>query len=278
MQDVNTGTRTCGVPGCGKRLNSDNRIGFCRSHKTIKSRPEPRRCAVGDCGRLLHPRSTSGFCPVHAVRHTPAAIKREANRAAEAEKRRAQWRECTADGCAKRLRPDNKSGRCWKHKYAPVSAAEREQCSIEGCGKRLSPKNTIGRCAEHKHPRWVAAECAAEGCTKKLNVTNLIGFCGQHTNGYRRDYRLQHDYGITAKEYDATLVAQGGCCALCGKPPMPDGKRAMSKLHVDHDHVTGRVRSLLCGNCNFGIGSFFEDPGLMRRAADYVEQFAQLAA
>lgn len=257
----------CGVPICGVKLNRDNRIGFCRPHREIKNRSAPRICAIEDCTRTLHYRSTSGLC------HGHVAIKRAADRRAETQDRKAQWRECAADGCTKRLRSDNESGRCYNHRHVPVSAAGREQCSLEGCGKRLSTRNTIGRCEEHKDPRWVAKECAAEGCPKKLNVTNLIGFCGRHTNGYRRDAILQRSYGISEADYDAMLAAQDGRCALCGKPPKPGGVRAASRLHVDHDHLTGAVRLLLCGTCNHGLGNFYEDPGLMRRAAEYVERF-----
>jgi len=142
----------------------------------------------------------------------------------------------------------------------------------------LSPTNTVGRCYGHKDPRWVAAVCAAEGCTRTLNVTNLIGFCGRHTNGYRRDANLQRQYGISEADYDAMLVAQNGVCKLCGKPPKEGGKLAASRLHVDHDHESGRVRDLLCNNCNRGLGFFVENPALMRAAADYLEHHAALAA
>lgn len=59
-----------------------------------------------------------------------------------------------------------------------------------------------------------------------------------------RDLRLQRLYGITAAQYDQMLEAQGGVCAVCGKPP---GK---TRLNVDHDHKTGLVRGLLCWTCN----------------------------
>jgi hypothetical protein len=50
--------------------------------------------------------------------------------------------------------------------------------------------------------------------------------------------------GVTDAEYDRLLAAQGGGCAICGNPPKT------RRLHVDHDHKTGRVRGLLCHRCN----------------------------
>jgi hypothetical protein len=74
-------------------------------------------------------------------------------------------------------------------------------------------------------------------------------------------------YGLTPATYDALLVEQGHTCAIC-KRTCSTGRR----LSVDHDHVTGAVRGLLCGNCNTAIGKLRDDPALMRRAADYVER------
>lgn len=56
---------------------------------------------------------------------------------------------------------------------------------------------------------------------------------------------------VSPEERAAMLAAQGGRCAICRKPPKIGGRR----LHVDHDHVTGRIRGLLCHYCNrFTIG------------------------
>jgi hypothetical protein len=79
-----------------------------------------------------------------------------------------------------------------------------------------------------------------------------------------RDYNLKAHYGISAAEYDAMFEAQQGRCAICRKT----SKR---KLDVDHDHSTGKVRALLCWQHNTGLGSFNEDPDLLRRAIEYVE-------
>jgi hypothetical protein len=77
---------------------------------------------------------------------------------------------------------------------------------------------------------------------------------GHHRRAYRQNHdaireaqvemRLKARYGITLAEYEAILERQGGACALC--PRVPGKKR----LHVDHDHETGRVRGLLCAPCN----------------------------
>lgn len=83
---------------------------------------------------------------------------------------------------------------------------------------------------------------------------------------------LKSLYGLTWDQYQAMLETQGGQCAICGATPDPNGIKASSRLHVDHDHETGKVRALLCNRCNQGIGYFRDDPGYMRRAAGYIEQ------
>lgn len=90
-----------------------------------------------------------------------------------------------------------------------------------------------------------------------------------------RRWRLQAHYGITPAEYDALYREQSGCCAICRihkEPWQPGGgvKGRYRFLVVDHDHSAGRVRGLLCFNCNLGIGHFRDDPMLMLAAIAYV--------
>lgn len=54
-------------------------------------------------------------------------------------------------------------------------------------------------------------------------------------------------------------------CAICKRRPN-------TRLNIDHDHVTGDIRGLLCPNCNRAIGLFRDDPGIMRHAAEYIEK------
>ncbi len=79
-------------------------------------------------------------------------------------------------------------------------------------------------------------------------------------------------YGLTPDEYKAMEQAQNGKCAICGRLGNPDsngtGKRLA--LSVDHCHSTGKVRGLLCGPCNRGIGDFAESAEAMQSAIKYL--------
>jgi hypothetical protein len=73
---------------------------------------------------------------------------------------------------------------------------------------------------------------------------------------------LRRRYGIGAEEFDELVHKQDGVCPICEKP---------SPEHVDHDHVTGHVRGILCFNCNGGLGQFGDDPERLVRAQLYLE-------
>ncbi len=80
-----------------------------------------------------------------------------------------------------------------------------------------------------------------------------------------RKYHLKSVYGISTLEYQRLFDQQGGVCAIC-KKPNDCGRR----LSVDHDHKTGKVRGLLCGRCNTGLGYFRDDARVLIRAARYL--------
>jgi hypothetical protein len=80
-----------------------------------------------------------------------------------------------------------------------------------------------------------------------------------------RRSHLRRTFGITPEQYDRMLVAQGGGCAICRKPPRDD-----IALHVDHDHETGAIRKLLCFDCNAGLGKLGDDVELLRAAITYL--------
>jgi hypothetical protein len=79
------------------------------------------------------------------------------------------------------------------------------------------------------------------------------------------DQRRVRLYGLEAGQYDELLAAQNGVCAICHEI------RANGRgLHIDHDHVTGAVRGLLCTTCNTGLGAFKDRVDLLEEAVRYL--------
>ncbi len=83
-----------------------------------------------------------------------------------------------------------------------------------------------------------------------------------------REVGLRNRYDITPTDYDRMLEQQGGACRICG---LPESANRYARLFVDHNHQTGAVRSLLCSECNAGLGKFQDDPRRLRAASDYLE-------
>jgi hypothetical protein len=83
--------------------------------------------------------------------------------------------------------------------------------------------------------------------------------------------RLKETHGITLAEYNKLLILQKGTCAICGSKKSK--RKSLGRLSVDHDHVTGRVRGLLCNECNLAIGYMADDPDRLVTAAFYVRRY-----
>lgn len=97
---------------------------------------------------------------------------------------------------------------------------------------------------------------------------------GQRSD-YRRDWQLRKKYGITLEDFEAYWFAFRGLCGICARPmKWPEKKRGQSLdvVAVDHDHVTGEVRGLLCNGCNKGLGLFKDSPEILQRAKEYLEK------
>lgn len=86
-----------------------------------------------------------------------------------------------------------------------------------------------------------------------------------HIERYR-DYDRKKKYGLNRGEYAEMLAAQDGKCALCGTANQ--GPRAFD---VDHCHETNRIRGLLCGKCNTGLGQFNHDVSTLELAISYLK-------
>lgn len=81
-----------------------------------------------------------------------------------------------------------------------------------------------------------------------------------------RNCSLKRKYGITLEIYEKMYEEQKGLCAVC--KCVPDGRG----LVVDHDHATGKIRGLLCVNCNSMLGMSGDKTEVLRNAIDYLEK------
>ncbi|MER6005574.1 endonuclease domain-containing protein [Nonomuraea angiospora] len=81
-------------------------------------------------------------------------------------------------------------------------------------------------------------------------------------HGSTRNYHLKRRYGITEDDFERMLAHQGGLCAIC---------QAVPGTFVDHSHLTGQVRGILCFNCNNGLGHFGDNLVLLELAALYLD-------
>jgi hypothetical protein len=75
--------------------------------------------------------------------------------------------------------------------------------------------------------------------------------------------------GITLEQYDEMFLKQEGKCAICGTHQ----SKLKLTLAVDHNHITNKVRGLLCNTCNRGIGYLHDDIELLQKSIDYLKSF-----
>ncbi|GGU54675.1 endonuclease domain-containing protein [Streptomyces lavendofoliae] len=89
------------------------------------------------------------------------------------------------------------------------------------------------------------------------------------TNGKDRvfDQSLRRLYGITIDQYRAKEAEQQGRCGLCRCIPQTD-----RRMHVDHDHATGKLRDLLCHHCNLLLGNAQDSVERLRQAIAYLDR------
>ena len=87
-----------------------------------------------------------------------------------------------------------------------------------------------------------------------------------------RSYHLRSKYGLSLEQFFDLVKKQNGLCACCGeKQDYKTVGKTHQELYVDHCHETGRVRGLLCGRCNTGIGMLGDTLEHLRKAVTYLE-------
>lgn len=89
---------------------------------------------------------------------------------------------------------------------------------------------------------------------------------------------LKREYGLTLDEYNALLRKQAHRCAICRRPQnavVRKGRGEPRRLAVDHDHVTGTIRGLLCHRCNILVWALEDNHTTLDAIRRYVEEFRE---
>jgi hypothetical protein len=137
----------------------------------------------------------------------------------------------------------------------------------------LKPCKYCGTAAEYKVRRVTLCNpCKASRQRAYCKRTDYHRKRYERLVPQERERHLVRKYGVTLERYRCMLEKQGGACAICMKTQQ-------KAFDVDHCHATGRVRGLLCTNCNRMIGHAGDDAGRLRAAAAYLESIVpQVAA
>lgn len=181
-------------------------------------------------------------------------------------------------------RPDGRAGRCKTCLNAirrEYNAANKDRISVQRKAQRTANKEKIAaqkRAYHAANRETIAARKAIYYAANRdrINAANRARRA-QNPEKYRARDRARYQekraksleafrrqkYGLEPLAYQAMLDAHDGC-AVCG------GATARG-LFVDHCHDTGRVRGLLCQNCNTGLGMFGDNRELLLAAIEYLD-------
>lgn len=122
------------------------------------------------------------------------------------------------------------------------------------------------RCKEQFDPKRYDQKFCPVKCRLTLSVEN----------GNVTRIALLRRYGLSLEDYNELLKQQGGVYKICEKPEIAFSKRhnKIYQLSIDHDHVTGKIRGLLCHACNKMLGIIDDDPVILLKAIHYLKSSA----
>lgn len=230
---------------------------LCEAHyraKLLEARP---LCVIQNCGQ--HQKNlTSGFCGKHEFR-------------------------ARRHGSTEQTRPADWGSREAHPLYQTYHAARRNTAA----GMVPEWRESFWRFIEVIGNRPTKHSLRRRDTTKPLGPDNWYWkkpTSNKDPAAYQKQWRknnperdknnnLKKSYGITLQQYEAMGEAQQWSCAICGgKEATKDKDGGPRMMPVDHDHKTGKVRALLCTQCNRGLGMFTDNIKKLKAAADYLEK------
>ncbi len=112
---------------------------------------------------------------------------------------------------------------------------------------------------------------AREKSKMRKGTEGRIQTCSKYYQSHKRPWRnyyYQKKYGITLEKYEEMFKRQSGRCEICKSKP-----EKSRNLHIDHDKTTGKVRGLLCTNCNTALGGYRENIQILKAVIRYIKKY-----
>lgn len=159
---------------------------------------------------------------------------------------------CT--GCSKALLLSNFWFNTAKNRYIRKCGACVREVQLVYEGKNKEHLNALNK-------QWRLDNL--EKC-KAVSRKSAAKFRKEQPERYRRNCeraRLKMQYGITPEFLVSEQARLGGCCPVCSR---------VSRLVVDHNHLTGRFRSLLCFKCNTTLGQVNDSVVILSKLVEYL--------
>ncbi len=130
----------------------------------------------------------------------------------------------------------------------------------------------------HCNEKPMHAKGFCKGCYQRYRNTGSPEYIRRVYTSTEVDKRKQTNshlvrtFNITIEDYETMLDKQNNVCAICGKGETREYNGTRIKLAVDHCHITGEVRGLLCSKCNLALGWFDDSSELLTKAINYLKE------
>ena len=250
----------CSCTGCDLPIHSK---GMCSKHYRAELSKKKPKCKVIGCGRSVH---ANDLCTTHHTR-----LRRHGHLDPT---RRSDW------GSMQSHELNNAYG--WIKKQRGITHIDQEWLDdfwifVRDVGNKPTKRHRLYLI--NKDIGYVKGNTFWKApILDEVKAKNRSEYQKKYLQKMRKNYpdkflnyQYKNKYGITLDEYNLMLSDQGKGCKICGSKETVTEKGIVRRLAVDHCHETGKVRGLLCGNCNKSLGGFKDSKELLLKAIDYLE-------
>lgn len=175
-------------------------------------------------------------------------------------------------------RPSYKLYRLKNREKSCLREVERRRKIAEG-SHIIKPKILIPKCrrcgvrldSSNWHPRRMRFSdrlcnpCVPLDRREKLQRYNTDPAYRLRNNARVHYWKIAREFGLTARDLEKMLTSQNGLCGICATD-------ITSKPYLDHDHVNGYARGLLCNQCNIGLARFKDRTDFIQLAISYLSK------